>query len=551
MAIPNVDKITSTLARLPDQALQQYAQMHKNDPYIMSLAVAESNRRKEVRAASQAPQDMQEQPKVADAALAQMAPPQEPDMMAGGGLAALPAPNMQMMADGGIAGYEGYDEGGSTYGQEPVMMMAEGGVARYNGSQSQFVQDLSEIPASYKRWWQQNREADAEKAAREQGMAQRRQEMMDARQKTSFANYLFGSPEAAAEGQAKVKELSAPTDAQQQAEYIRQQDKLMKGYKPRREGDEFEAEEAMLAARADAKPTAEAPKTKGSGKGTGAGKASAASAPKQEAAAAATPEGGLASLFKASTAAELGAEAEALSKKDIARMEKEYSPFLAELKAEKEALGKRKEANVNEALVRAGLSIAGGKSRNALENIAEGAKEGFNAFTAAQKADEAARRALRQSEMSIMQAQRAERSGYHKDAIALTNQSRQERQFAVSSAQQAEQLKNTKAYQEGSLANQKLMAQAALQRANAVGGGGMSKEAKIKLDNLKAYSANLKEELKNPMMGLPRNAALKKAKEAELAQINAALAQAAGLGTMMSASPTGASGGVKFLGYEE
>lgn len=124
MAIPNVDKITSTLARLPDQALQQYAQMHKNDPYIMSLAVSESNRRKETRAAAQGMQGMQEQPKVADAALAQMAPQ-------AAGIAALPAPNMQMMADGGIAGYEGYGEGDESYGQEPVMMMAEGGVARY------------------------------------------------------------------------------------------------------------------------------------------------------------------------------------------------------------------------------------------------------------------------------------------------------------------------------------------------------------------------------------------------------------------------------------
>ena len=122
MAGINVNQITSTLAGLPDQALQQYAQMHKNDPYIMSLAVSESNRRKQMRAGAQAPQGMQEQPKVADAALAQMAPEEQ-------GIGALPAPNMQMMADGGIAGY---DEGGMDYGQEPVTLMAEGGqVERY------------------------------------------------------------------------------------------------------------------------------------------------------------------------------------------------------------------------------------------------------------------------------------------------------------------------------------------------------------------------------------------------------------------------------------
>jgi len=150
-----------------------------------------------------------------------------------------------------------------------------------------------------------------------------------------------------------------------------------------------------------------------------------------------------------------------------------------------------------------------------------------------------------------MQAQRAERSGYHKDAIALTNQARQEKQFAVSAANQAEQLKNTKAYQEGSLANQKLMAQAAMQRASNVGGGGMSKEAQLKLNNLKALVGSLKDELKDPFLNLPRNAEIKKAKTAQLAQAQSALAQGAGLATMMPASPTGASGGVQFLGYEE
>ena len=66
----NVNKITSMLAKMPDPQLQQYAQMHKNDPYIMALAMSESNRRKEVRAV--APQ-MAEQPKVVDSQIAQMA----------------------------------------------------------------------------------------------------------------------------------------------------------------------------------------------------------------------------------------------------------------------------------------------------------------------------------------------------------------------------------------------------------------------------------------------------------------------------------------------
>jgi hypothetical protein len=130
MAGINVNQITSMLAKLqPDSALQQYAQMHKNDPYIMALASSESNRRKELRAAAQAAAAGQPQPKVVDAAVAQMASQQLPEQM---GIGQLPAPNMQFGAEGGIMGYdEGYDEGGMTYGQEPVMMMAGGGVARF------------------------------------------------------------------------------------------------------------------------------------------------------------------------------------------------------------------------------------------------------------------------------------------------------------------------------------------------------------------------------------------------------------------------------------
>ena len=218
MAGINVNQITSTLAKLPDQALQQYAQLHKNDPYVMSLAVSESNRRKELRAAGQGAQGMQPQPKVADAAIAQMGAQPMPEEM---GIGALPAQNMQQMADGGIAGYDGYDEGGMTYGQEPVMMMAEGGVARYNGSQSQFVQDLAGIPRAYEKWWQRNREEDATKAAKEQDMAQRRQEMLDARQKTSFTNYLFGSPEREAEGRAELAQLTKPTGSMPEPGYTR------------------------------------------------------------------------------------------------------------------------------------------------------------------------------------------------------------------------------------------------------------------------------------------------------------------------------------------
>jgi hypothetical protein len=97
----DVNKITSTLAKLPDQQLQQYAQMHKSDPYIMALAMSESNRRKDLRSAGQGAQGGQEQPKVVDQMVAGMAPQQLPEEM---GIGQLPTGDMNF-ADGGIVAF--------------------------------------------------------------------------------------------------------------------------------------------------------------------------------------------------------------------------------------------------------------------------------------------------------------------------------------------------------------------------------------------------------------------------------------------------------------
>jgi len=99
----NIEQITSRLAKMPDQSLQQYAMMHKGDPYIIALAMSESKRRKDMRASAQAG-PAQAQPKVVDQALAEMAPqamPQSPDEA---GIAALPAGDMNF-ADGGIVAF--------------------------------------------------------------------------------------------------------------------------------------------------------------------------------------------------------------------------------------------------------------------------------------------------------------------------------------------------------------------------------------------------------------------------------------------------------------
>jgi hypothetical protein len=83
----------------------------------VSLALSESNRRKQMRDAAQGQQGMAPQPKVVDQGIASMAapapqpqmpPPQGPQAQAmpeDVGIGALPAPNMQGMAEGGIVAF--------------------------------------------------------------------------------------------------------------------------------------------------------------------------------------------------------------------------------------------------------------------------------------------------------------------------------------------------------------------------------------------------------------------------------------------------------------
>jgi hypothetical protein len=117
----NVNQITRMLARMELPDLQNYAAMHKNDPYIVSLAMSVANTKKQAEVAKNGLAGLQPQPKVVDQEIAQMVapPPQQmpqqqmPPQMAqqqlpeDSGIGQLPAPNMQAMgkAEGGIVGY--------------------------------------------------------------------------------------------------------------------------------------------------------------------------------------------------------------------------------------------------------------------------------------------------------------------------------------------------------------------------------------------------------------------------------------------------------------
>ena len=147
MQLEELSNISDSLAMMPDPALQQFAQMHKQDPYMVSLALSESNRRKKIRTAAQGQAGSVPQPKVVDAAIQGMQPAPAPvaqtQLPENQGIAQIPAPNIQAMADGGIAGYgdgddvprqNGMAQGGMydfVQRSEPVVRMAGGGMTGY------------------------------------------------------------------------------------------------------------------------------------------------------------------------------------------------------------------------------------------------------------------------------------------------------------------------------------------------------------------------------------------------------------------------------------
>jgi hypothetical protein len=199
--------MTERLALMPDPALQQFAQMHRDDPFTLALAVSESNRRKKMRTAQQGVAGLQQQEPVADQEIAQMNEPAMPENV---GIGALPAPVLAGMPAGGIAGEEEM-EPQTMAGGGLVAFSGGGNVERYQSAgltRPQFVQDIMSLPQMFDDYKQRLREEDARRAEMDRRMAQARADRLAAQQKTSFANYLFGSPETEAAGLAELADIS-------------------------------------------------------------------------------------------------------------------------------------------------------------------------------------------------------------------------------------------------------------------------------------------------------------------------------------------------------
>lgn len=404
---------------MDDRALQQYAAMHKADPYIFPLAFQESQNRQKVRMSGQAQMAGQEQPKVADAALMAMTP-QAPQAQ---GISNLPAPNMQRMADGGIAGYGDDEEG-----------MADGGIAGYG--------DGDDVP-------------------RQNGMAQGG--MYDFAQRSE--------PVVRMSGGGHIPRYRGPTDGEDSDQVT----------------DEFAGIDNQIAANLERQKLLGAfdeysrytPTPK---KGSKAAKKLEEEAKKEDTAK--KPALPALPTYTPKTAAQARAEADKIAAPEIAEIKESYKPFAEQFAQDRSRIEGREKNAVSDALIRAGLATMAGKSQFALQNIGEGGLQGLNAYQEGQKANEASRRALTQSEMLMTQAQRAEGRGARTDAASLFAQAEQAQQAATQFGQKAREIENSKEYQEGSLLVQNRNADAAMisalasrDRANALNRAGGTKGA--------------------------------------------------------------------------
>ena len=533
MAIDQRD-ITSQLRMMDDRQLQQYAAMHKADPYIFPLAFQESQNRQKIRMSGQARMAGQEQPKVADAALMAMTPQAAPEEM---GIGRLAAPNIARMADGGIAGYgddanEGMAMGGSmfdfTQRSEPVVRMAAGGVPGYSGK------DEDQVVGSDNRSWIEkllySNLTPAEQARKK-------------------------SLEDQAEGKRTVKtSLNAERD-RNMAEVNRSnpnktQETLERVGLATRQDQPTQQVVGQPAA-SDSAPSVKVP--------SASTKQPAKPAKPAEAPAEASPAAPASPAYAAMTPEEIRKVADTMSKPELDEIQNAYKPYAEQFGKERERLATREKGNLGDALMRAGLGMMAGKSQFAMQNIGEGGLQGLNAYQEATRADDAARKALMQSEMQMAAAQRAERTGARRDAVQLTHQAEQSKQMAVQLANQSEQIKNTKEFQQAQKEHFVRADAAAMLAAQNRGLGANANENKLILNALVKERDDIAKQLDpkaNPFIHLSKNAEEKARLVARRNQLNAAIAGMTPEGTipagqMPAGSPTGSGGGDRVIDFNK
>jgi hypothetical protein len=340
------------------------------------------------------------------------------------------------------------------------------------------MQDVAKIPSRFDTYKAGIRAEDERKRLAEAESKRIRDEAMEARRKQSFFNYLFGSPETAAEGRAEYKavteqdtarQAAAPTPAlgQRTTPAVTAAKNAAAAAMPAPERERLAASnrtllnKAEVAARA---PVAAAPTTKENvDRGT---KAGPGGLPQLKSMQAATTEGlaGLKAqvedINKSRTAAANAAVERAKAQ------EAELGEYGVEegkrLKAREKSLEGAEDKNFNMALIEAGLAMMSGTSANAFENIGKGALVGTKAYTTGVERIQNRKEKLDDAVIALENAKRSDKRvsqermdrlqanvdnaatanaealyTYGKDALGMT---REDAQFAVQTHLQQQQI---------------------------------------------------------------------------------------------------------------
>ena len=410
----NVNELTSRMARMSDDQLRQYAELHKNDTYTLALASAESKRRAQLRAAGQ---PAAKRPTIADQRLAEMGAPApmpqpqpqpQPQLPEQQGIGMLPAENVAGMADGGIAGYA--DQFVDSYADA----YAGGGIVAFAGEGPSLV-----------------------------GQGFRRDQMIPAPRSNSF-NQLMATRMGEESSQdtvaeiAKLENILATTPFGPQREFAEKRLALLRNKAPavaqadvRRVDNAIDALTVPPQAPPQAPPVVlpQPPKAK-------------PAADKRPSAGTTPPSAEKAPDFVPSKPGDLTAELKRLqemnpgtkayddlsakikqgfadlekAREESKPKEKAYTGLEALLGKEEEKAKGREARNLNMAIVNAGLAIAGGKSQYALQNIAEGSQVGTKQYQEGLEKLEAAAVERRKQFAMIEEARRAEARGDWKEA---------------------------------------------------------------------------------------------------------------------------------------
>jgi hypothetical protein len=488
----NVEQITSQLAMMPDASLQKYAMMHKDDPYIMALAVSESRRRKQMRAAGAMQNPAaQPQPKVADQALMEM----------GGGVDQLPVQDMDF-AGGGIVAFA---EGGKTY----------------------------ETP--YDRMNRENRERAAREEAERLAAieAAGNSTMPYSEQMSRLGSAVVGGLSdlgktlVSAPGYGLSKDSPAPAS---DVPY----DPATATRRSAYETQGAPGSQGTPAAAGGLGATPEAAALKGAGIGAPSVKGAQQTAEQFYDTKSMRDD-----LEKYQQEEKAAVEAARKRRLEGKPEGKAYSKFEEMLQQEEAGAAKERDEATGVAVLKAGLAMMSGTSPNAFANIGKGAMEGLGEYTGAMKDLKKAAKERQKAFADIENARRAEERDDWKTARDFEDKAdarlAKAREVGVKgimditgkSAEIASGIYKTQVTEAGSMQRTAMLA-------GARDGGG----DKQTLNELKALQTNLQNQLKTEF-----NKEMRASINAQLAQVNARIAQMAGLGTMGGAPGAPSPGG--------